>query len=149
MRIKVIHNQHDLSGIGILFIQQPLDLMGPVFSGTVFPGIGIPPSIQWFGEYEDTCSSITDVLIILILYSSVPGSEAFTCISEKLHRLFVHTDNREVLIIWSAVNSKDILHSCDKGCILMGRNTPALFQVRLIFVFFRIRDTVTWDSDSA
>jgi len=56
-----------------------------------------------------------------------------------LDRLFIHAYHRTIDSIWPAIHFQNIFHGGDKATIVLGRNTPAFFQVRLKFVFFNVR----------
>ena len=79
------------------------------------------------------------------LHSVFTGAKSFPEIGKELDWLFIHTDNRFLFVIGSAVYRQYIFHCRDKCRILAWRNTPALLQVRLKFVFLRMRETVTWE----
>ena len=55
--------------------------------------------------------------------------------------MFIRPHDRISGIIWSGVHFKNILHRSNECGILLRRNAPHLPQMRLIFVFFRMRPT--------
>lgn len=66
MGVQIIHDQDNLGRFRVLFIQQPLDLLGPVFASPVLLSVSITPSIERFREQKDAGSSIPNVLVVLV-----------------------------------------------------------------------------------
>ena len=76
------------------------------------------------------------------------GTKSLSEIREELNRFLIHTDNRMLFIIRTAVDGQDVFHCSYNSGVLLRRNTPAFLQVRLKFVFLSIRETVTWEMSS-
>ena len=104
MGVQIIHNQHDLNCIRILLIQQPLDLLCPIFAGAVFLSVRITSSIERFREHKDAGGSIPDVLVVLVFDPTVFRFEAFPGICKQLNWLFVHADHRVALVVGTGVD---------------------------------------------
>ena len=50
----------------------------------------------------------------------------------------------DVRIVWDGGTErkiKDVLHRCDESRVMAGWYAPALLQMRLVLVFFRMRPT--------
>lgn len=62
--IEVVHHQQDNIGIGIILIDKSLQLVRPVFLGSLFLGIHKPVVAQWFIEHEYATGSSPDVFRI-------------------------------------------------------------------------------------
>lgn len=62
MGVQVVHDQPDNCCIGIILIQQPLDLMGPVLFPPVLFGINIAVFTQRLVEHEDAAGAAPYVL---------------------------------------------------------------------------------------
>ena len=70
-----------------------------------------------------------------------PGDRAgFT---NQLHGLFIHADQRAGRIICPFVQVQNVFHAGDEFGVLLGRNYPALSQMRFEAVFFRTLRTVS------
>ncbi len=141
MSIEIVTYKNHLLNIRILHVKHPLDALCPVCSGPLLFGFSLPPSGKRFSEKKDAASAVSHILVVLIAYAGAVGRKALSGFCQQLHRLLVHAYDRALLIIRPAVHFKDILHSGNEGCTVIGRYAPALFQVRLILVFFRMRPT--------
>lgn len=141
MIIHIVTCKNNLFHIGILLIKKPLDLMPPVDSGSLLSGVGETPPTERLGGQQDATRAIPDLLIVCLSNARVFGLKAFPCIFKKLDGLFVHTNYRTTLILRPTVYLNYILHRCHKSYAMFLRNAPTFLQVRLIFVFFRIRPT--------
>ena len=104
MGVQIVHHQYYLRCIGVLLIQKPLDLFGPILASPVFLCISEALAIERLSEHKDAGSSIPNVLIIFVLDPPVLGSKAFSGIGEKLNRLLIHANHREVFIIWAGID---------------------------------------------
>ena len=94
-------------------------------------------------KQENTRCAITDIFVILILNTILFGVKAFAEVREKLYRFFVHTNNRIFLVIRTAVYAaRTSFHCSHKHSILLRRNAPTLFQIRLTFIFLSTDETV-------
>ena len=141
MSVQIVTYKDNLFRIGILLVKKPLDHLRPVNSGSPFSGVGKTPSSEWFGKQKDATRAVPDIFIVLVSNARTFGCKAISCLFKKLDGLFVHTYYRTTFIVRATVYLKDILHRCHKSCAMFLRNTPAFLQVRLIFVFFRMRPT--------
>src|SRR6266446_3870352 len=59
-----------------------------------------------------------------------------------------HTHLRTLRIVRFFINISDFFPLADKGGILLWRNTPFLLLPGFTFVFFQVRRTVSWDTES-
>ncbi len=141
MSVQIVTYKDHLFRIGILLVKKPLDHLRPVNSGSSLSGVGETPSPEWFGKQKDATRAVPDIFIVLVLNARTFGCKAISCLFEKLNRLFVHTNYRTTFIVRTTIYLKNILHRCHKSCAMFLRNAPAFLQVRLIFVFFRMRPT--------
>ena len=148
MSVEVIHYKNNLLGHRILLGQQPLYFLCPILSSPSLLGIGISPSGQRLCKKEDACCAVADILVVLILNAVLFGAKSFAEVGKKLNRLFIHANNWIVFVIWATVYLEHILHSGHESGTVFRRNTPALLQVRLKFVFLRMVETVTCDMES-
>ena len=141
MSVQIITYQNDRFGVRIPLVKQPLDECRPVPPRPLLLGLGVAPAGQRLGGQKDAARAIANILIVLITNAGLLGRIALTRLGEELNRLFVHTDDRTPLVVRAAIHLQDILHRGYERCTVFSRNAPALLQVRLIFVFFRMRPT--------
>src|SRR5665647_1188900 len=137
MRIEIVHDQTDFLTIRIINFQEVLNLVCPIDSGPMLFGICMPPTGQCFRKQEDAASSVSDVFIIHTLRSASFHRDNRSGFTQKLVGFFIHADNRLIRIIGLLIQIQNILHAGHKRSILFWRYDPALFQMRLQFVFFR------------
>ena len=57
--------------------------------------------------------------------------------ADELVGLLIHADDRTLRIISLFIDVQNILHTGNKGSIVLRSYDPAFFEVRLEFVFFR------------
>ena len=141
MSVQIVTYQDDHFGVRIPLVKQPLDECGPVRPRPLLFGLGVTPAGQRLGGQKDTARAIADILIVLVANARRLGRIALSCLGEELDRLFVHTYDRAPFVVRPAIHLQNILHRSHESCAMFGRNAPALLQVRLIFVFFRMRPT--------
>ena len=110
-------------------------LLCPILSSPSFLSVGISPSGQRFRKKENTCCAVADILVVLILNAILFGAESFAEVGKKPDRLFIHANSGIVFVIGATVYFKHVFHRSHKSGTVFRRNTPALLQVRLKFVF--------------
>ena len=141
MSVKIVTYQNNYLGVRIPLVKQPFDECGPIRPRPLLPGLGVAPAGQRLGRQKDTTRAIADIFVVLVAYARLLGRIALTRLGEELDRLFVHTDDRAPFVVRAAIHLQNILHRSHESGAVFGRNAPALLQVRLIFVFFRMRPT--------
>lgn len=141
MSVQIVTYQNDHFCIRIPFVKPPLDECGPVRPRPLLFGLGVAPAGQRLGGQKDAARAIANILIVLIANARLLGCVTFSRLGEELNRLFVHTNDGTPLVVGTAIHLQDILHRSYERSAVFGRNAPALLQVRLIFVFFRMRPT--------
>ena len=141
MSVQIVTYKDNRFCVRIPFVKQPLDERSPVRPRPLLLGLGIAPAGQRLGGQKDTARAIANIFVVLVANARRLGRVALSCLGEELDRLFVHTDDRTPLVVRSTVHLQDILHRSYERRAVSGRNAPALLQVRLTFVFFRMRPT--------
>ena len=139
--VEIVTYKYDLLDIWVFLVKQPFDAFCPVCSGSLLLCYSLTPSGQRFSEKEDATGAIPHIFVVLVSYTCTVRSKAISCFCQKLNRFLVHTYNRVFGIIWTAVHLEDILHRCDESRVMAGWYAPALLQVWLVLVFFRMRPT--------
>ena len=79
--------------------------------------------------------TVSFIFVIVPVWLSFLHGKRNSCLFDKLHRLFIHADNREILVIGLFIDIKDIFHIGNK-ISASGRNYPTFLEMRLKFVFF-------------
>jgi hypothetical protein len=102
----------------------------------------VPSSGQWFHFQKNLRNSITNVLVVYTLRFSRCARNRLAYFTYQLLAGFVHADNRASWIVGQFVHSKHIFHGGYECCTLLRGDFPVLPDVRLKFVFFRMRCTV-------
>ena len=141
MSVQIVTYQDDHLGIRIPFVEQPLDECGPIRPRPLLFGLSVAPAGQRLCGQKDAACAIANIFVVLVTNARFLGRVAFSRLGEELDGFFVHTDDRAPLIVRTAIHLQDILHRRHERSAMFGRNAPALLQVRLIFVFFRMRPT--------
>ena len=141
MSVQIVTYQDDHFGVRIPLVKQPLDKCGPVRPRPLLFGLGVTPAGQRLGGKKDAARAIADILIVLVANARRLGRIALSSLGKELDRFLVHTDDRTPFVVRATIHLQDILHCGYERRTVFGRNAPALLQVRLIFVFFRMRLT--------
>ena len=61
---RIVHNQTDAFGFGIIDINQALDLVSPVFCGTSVCDFNMPPTFKRGKKHEQGTDTITLIFVI-------------------------------------------------------------------------------------
>ena len=125
--VQVVADENYLLSIRILLIKKPLDFLGPVFSCPLLLGFRLPPSGKRLGEQEDAAGTVPYILVVFIPDACIFRYEPISCLCKQLYRLFVHTDDRDVGVIGTAVNFEDIFHRGNECGVVLCWDAPALF----------------------
>ncbi len=139
--IEIVTYKNDLFDIRVSLVKQPLDALCSVSHGSLLLGDSFTPSGKGLSEKEDPAGAVPHILVVLVSNACAVGCKAISCLGQELYRLLVHAYDRTLGIIRTAVHLKDILHRSDESRVMVGRYAPALLQMRLILVFFRMRPT--------
>src|SRR3954454_18344134 len=87
---------------------------------------------------------MADVLGVLPAVPSRGGRDRFARVREELAGLLIHTHHGHARIVRAGVGVRDILHPGGKLPAGLGRDRPALLQVRAKPCFFKTRPIVGW-----
>jgi hypothetical protein len=139
MGIQVIHYENYLLSCWIFDHEKLFYMLRPIDPRSMFTSVGHAPPFQWFGEQKNTTGILADIFGILSLRLSFFHGDTLPSISQQLDRLFIHAYHRTIDVIRPAIHFQNIFHGGNETTVVLGRNTPALFQVRLTFVFFNVR----------
>ena len=143
MRIQIVAHQDHFFGIGVVLLQQVLDLLAPIDLGSVGPHRDFPPVGQRFGKKKIHRRSVASILIVIPFRLAPIAFDRGFYLFNQLGRLLIHANHRIAGIIRSLIHRQHILHMGDKIGIVLGRNHPAFSQVRLQFVFLSVRRMVS------
>ncbi|MPM67975.1 hypothetical protein SDC9_114901 [bioreactor metagenome] len=91
MCVEVVHYQTNDLEVGIILINEPLDLVGPVCLCPVLLCIYIPIFSQRLIEHEDAAGSIADVFRVLPQRFSAFHGNTLSFVRKQLEWFFVHT----------------------------------------------------------
>ena len=142
MCVQVVADKDDSFSIRIVDIDKFLYLLRPVLLAPLCLDGYATPSAKRLGEHKAAACPFADIFVINLLRVVHLGKmDGFPRVSMKFDRLLVHAYDRISGIVWSGVHFKNILHRSNERGILLRWNAPHLPQVRLIFVFFRMRPT--------
>jgi hypothetical protein len=136
MRVKIIHDQPDLTGLGIP-LQQITDLQRPIFFGSSLGDMNKTTSFQRLNKKENLSDPVPDVFIVIPHHLSRRHGDGRPHLANQLFARFIHANHRILLVIGKLVHAQYVLHRSHKGGICFRRYFPAFFQVRLKFVFFK------------
>ena len=136
MGIEVVHYKNDLFGIRVHDIHKVLNFLRPVNGCTMFPYTYMMCPAKWFYKSKYADRSISG--IFGIRFTVIPGNhwQGLPGFAQKLVRLFIHADNRVLLVIRKLIYIKDILHAGYEFRVFFCRDTPVVVFVRSKFVFF-------------
>lgn len=135
--VQVVHNQHDPRGVGVVDLEEARDLGGPVNPGP--PRAGIDPALpgEGFDPHEDRAGAVADVLRILFAVMAWAGWDRLPRVSEQLVGLLVHAHHRHIRVIRSVIDLQDVLHAGHELAVGLGRDRPALGQMKTKPLFLR------------
>lgn len=104
--------------------------------------LDVPPAFKRREEHKQVGCATSLILIIDAGGASRPHGDRYASFLHELFCRFIKANKRPVRIARAGVNFKDILHSRNKGSIILRRNYPLLPAVRLKFVFLKTRAIV-------
>ena len=139
MRIEVVTDKYNFFGIGEVLVHKLADFLCPVRLAATF-AYGYPtPPFEWRGEHKSATSSVAYIFMVDFFCMVVVGkTDGLAGILTEFYGLFIHADHGPFVIPRPGIDFKHIFHEGDKGRVLLGRDAPHFFQVRLVPVFFRI-----------
>jgi hypothetical protein len=143
MSVQIVLYKPDFIFISVYSVHKIINLAGIIYFGAMFLRINMAPTLKWSCKHKNRTSPVSYVLKILFFDAAWFHRNAFITVFEQLHGLFVHTNKRNIFIVWERVNSQNIFHLRDKFTTLFCRNYPFLLQVRFKFSFFKLRRTVS------
>lgn len=135
MCVQVIQNQNDFLDTRITNVYKVLNLLGPIYCRALYADVHMPGSTKWFGEDEDAAGSLSHVFRINFLVTAFPHGKGIPWFTQKLIGFFVHTNDRQLRIVWQFIDVEDIFHAGYECCVFFWRDAPVLFFVRSQFVF--------------
>ena len=136
--IEIVADQDHLSGVRIVLIKQAFDLVRPVCHGALFSGADPAFSSLWLVKHEDAGGAVAFVFVVEALGFSRLHRQGDSRLFCELDGLFIHADHGTVCIIRTLVYLQHVFHRRYEIGILFGRDDPALFEMGLKFVFFKI-----------
>jgi hypothetical protein len=142
--VEIVHDQHDLLGIGVVDIDEFTNKVGPILTGATLGDFDEAFANQRFTGQEQLAHPCCLKGVINSLWLSRLHGQALSFVLEQLFRAFVHAHLRKAWIIRTRVDLQDILHPPDKRCTRFGRDAPVLLQPGLQLVFLRTWRTVSW-----
>ena len=92
--VEVVHDQHDLLGVGVVHGEQVVDLGGPVGPGAPVSGGHAPTTGQRLDPHEDRAGAVPDVLVVLLAVPARCGRERVTGMGQQLVGLLIHAHHR-------------------------------------------------------
>jgi hypothetical protein len=104
--VEVVHDQHDLLGVGVVGAEQPLDLTGPVDPGAAGLGVHPAPAGQGLGPAKDRAGAMAHVLGVLAPVAARHRGDRGAGMSQQLAGLLVHA-RRSPSAGWSSTSSDE------------------------------------------
>src|SRR5215203_360931 len=141
MGVEIVQNQNDLLGIRVVQINQLLYALCPVDLGPPLGDADVTPASQRLPNDEEVGPPIA--LVLVVVTGGVPRADGewLPYLSHQLLALLVQANLREMLLVGSGVDLKDILHTPDEGAILLWRDGPLPLEPGLYGTFLRVRRT--------
>src|SRR5271168_3399976 len=102
----------------------------------------MPPAFQGREHHEQAGRPVAPVFVIVPGGPSGLRGDRQTRFGNELLRGLVDADQRAVRIARPLINLQNVFHGGNKGGVLVRRNDPLLFQMRLESVFFSVRPIV-------
>jgi hypothetical protein len=143
MGVEVVHDEDNAMRFGIPLVDESFYEPGPILSCPLLCHFHMPPSRKRLEGQKKIRHSIALVLTVVALHFSRLGGDRKARFLQQLLAALVHADQRQQGIKRARVHFENILHTIDKLCTVQRRNAPALLQVGLDLVFFRVRRTVS------
>ena len=95
MSVEVVHHQQHGFSVGVVHVQQVLDLAGPVDPGPPGQYLSATPPAQGFDPHEDRARAAADVLAVLEGLVTRAGRERVAGVVKELAGLSsMHTTGR-------------------------------------------------------
>ena len=138
VRVEIVTDKMDFSGVGEVLVEQPLDLLRPIDAGAVLAGADPSPAQQWRKEHEDGAGSVT--LVLVILASRLAGRHWQSSADPSVQFLarLVHADQWFVGIQRLSVEVQHLFHLRDEAGGITPGNAEALLAPRLKEVFLSV-----------
>ena len=125
-----------------------LDFLCPVHLAAMLSDGDSSPALERSREHEAAAGAVPDVFMVNFLSMVIRRQvDRLAGIVAEFYRLLIHADKRISRITWSGIHFQDILHVGHERGVLLWRNAPHLFQVRLIPVFFSMRPICTYEME--
>ena len=139
-----LHLNLDSLGAGVVDGEQMLDLVRPVDPGAPWSGDDAPPARQGLDPAEDRARPTARVLAVLPAVATRGGEDGFTSVPEELVGLLVHTHHRHCRVVGASIDVEDVLHPRHELPVGLGRDGPALLQMRTQRPLFKTFPMVEW-----
>ena len=137
MCIQVVHDQYDLLNIRVHDIYKILNLLCPVYCGTMLPDTDVMHATERFHKSEYTTGSVPGVFGIHLFVIARTHRPRLSGFSKQLIWLFVHANYWNLRVIGEFIYVQNVLHTCYEFRICFRWETPVLAFVRSKPVFLR------------
>ena len=126
MGVEVIADQADAVGLGILDLQEVLNLLRPVDGGPLCAEVDLAVTLEGCREHKDIRGAMTRIFVIFPWRLTGASGEGGAGLLDELHRLFIHANQRDLRVIGQAIGIQKVFHPGHKLAVLLGRNHPGL-----------------------
>ena len=148
MGIEIVHHPRDPFGLGIVYIEQLLDLMSPIECRALLRNLEMAPTRQRVKKQKQRADAITFILGIVARGLTGCAEQRFADFFDQLFATLIHAYQGMRRVIGAFVDLEHLFQGADKFSISLGRDTPLLALPGFQFVFFRTWRTVSCDISS-
>src|SRR3982750_634579 len=120
---------------------------GPIRAGTLLGDLDLAPTRERLREQKQIRYTMSLILVVVALKLAWCDRQRDSCFADQLLAGFIHTDHRMSRIRRALIDRQHIFQGGHKLGAMLGRNRPILLQVWLQFVFFRVRRTVSYETE--
>src|SRR5665811_1240562 len=142
--VEVVHHHQHSLGVWVVDGEQVLHLVGPVHPRALSPGHDPAPAGQRFDPHEDRARPVAHVLGVLLAVMTRRGGDRVTGMAQELVGLLVHAHHRQRRIPGPGVDVQDVLHPRHELPVGLGRDGPALLQMRTKRPLLSVFPMVEW-----
>ena len=135
MGIEIVHHQRDPFGLGIVYIEQLLDLMSPIECRALLRNFEMTPTLERVKKQKQRADAITFLLGIVTRGLTGFAGRRLADFFDPLLATLIHAYQGMRWVIGAFVDLEHVFQGTDKLGVSLERDTPLLALPRFQFVF--------------